>query len=156
MAFSLLEKRSGITRNFSTRDLLDLIGDRINDEIILKEEVYRISSCQELSIPSEPGLPSGVDWVTHELIVEENGQRIFGQNEPIADTDAIFLTVNSVLYQYGTNRDFHLHEQQIHWHGGFELEPSDRVVLRYPVAITEEPDGPETAPDAPDLEGQGQ
>ena len=37
-----------------------------------------------------------------------------------------------VLYQYGVDRDFHIEGDRLFWHGGFDLETTDRVVLRYP------------------------
>lgn len=134
MAFTLKEKRSGSTRVFSTRELLELIGDRVNDEIIIRDEVYQISSCADFSLGGSAG---NIDWITLELTILENGENVFFNPEVITDTDSVFLTVNSVLYQYGTTRDFHIEGDRLYWHGGFDLETTDRVVLRYPKTTLE-------------------
>lgn len=130
MAFTLKEVRTGQLRTFSAKVILELIGDRINDEIIIREEVYRISSCVDFSLGA--GTSATIDWITQELSVGTNGETVFYNPELITDTDAVFLTVNSVLYQYGVDRDFHIQGNHVFWHGGFDLEITDRVVLRYP------------------------
>jgi hypothetical protein len=131
MAFTLKEIRTGQLRTFSAKEILELIGDRINDEIIIRDEVYRISSCVDFSLGG--GTSSGtIDWITLELTMESNGETVFYNPELITDTDSVFLTVNSVLYQYGVDRDFHIEGDRLFWHGGFDLEMTDRVVLRYP------------------------
>jgi len=133
MAFTLEEIRSGQLRTFSAKEILELIGDRINDEIIIHDEVYSISSCVDFSLDGGGGTSSGtIDWITLELSMESNGETVFYNPELITDTDSVFLTVNSVLYQYGVTRDFHIEGDRLFWHGGFDLETTDRVVLRYP------------------------
>ena len=133
MAFTLKEVRTGQLRTFSAKEILELIGDRINDEIIIRDEVYSISSCVDFSLGGGGGTSSGViDWITLELIMESNGETVFYNPEVINDTDSVFLTVNSVLYQYGVDRDFHIEGDRLFWHGSFDLEMTDRVVLRYP------------------------
>lgn len=133
MAFTLKEIRTGHTRTFSAKEILELIGDRINDEIVIHHEVYRISSCTELALVSN----ASIDWVTHEFSIDSNGESAFYNPETISDTDSIFLTINAVLYQYGVEKDFHIESDRLFWHGGFELETSDRMVLRYPkVSLT--------------------
>ena len=44
MEFTLTQLRTGETKNFGIKDLLEFLGDKINDEIIMGSEVYRISS----------------------------------------------------------------------------------------------------------------
>ena len=44
MEFTLTQLRTGETQNFGIKDLLEFLGDKINDEIIMGSEVYRISS----------------------------------------------------------------------------------------------------------------
>jgi hypothetical protein len=137
MAFTLKEVRSGQLHTFSTKEILELIGDRINDEIIIRDEVFRISSCMDLSLGNPGSGPSAnIDWITLELNMASNGETVFYNPELITDTDSVFLTVNSVLYQYGVDRDFHIEGDRLFWHGGFNLEMTDRVVLRYPKTNT--------------------
>tara|TARA_B110000037_G_C16733919_1_gene348252 strand:+ start:150 stop:569 length:420 start_codon:yes stop_codon:yes gene_type:complete len=133
MAFTLKEVRTGQQHTFSAKEILELIGDRINDEIIIRDEVYSISSCVDFSLGGGDSTSSGViDWITLELSMESNGETVFYNPEIINDTDSVFLTVNSILYQYGLNRDFHIEGDRLFWHGGFDLDTTDRVVLRYP------------------------
>ena len=130
MAFTLRQVRSGLVQTFSAKEILELIGDRINDEIVIRGDVFRISSCVDFSLTGGFGGP--IDWVTLELTMTMNGESVFYNPELITDTDSVFLTVNSVLYQYGVNRDFHIEGDRLFWHGGFDLEMTDRVVFRYP------------------------
>jgi len=44
MEFTLTQLRTGETQNFGIKDLLEFLGDKINDEIIMGSEVYRLSS----------------------------------------------------------------------------------------------------------------
>jgi hypothetical protein len=110
MAFTLKAVRSGQLKTFSAKEILELIGDRINDEIIIRDEVYRISSCVDFSLGGGGGgsTAGSIDWVTLELTMAANGETVFYNPEVISDTDSVFLTVNSVLYQYGVDRDFHI------------------------------------------------
>ena len=134
MAFTLKAVRSGQIKTFSAKEILELIGDRINDEIIIRDEVYRISSCVDFSLGGGGGgsTAGSIDWVTLELTMAANGETVFYNPEVITDTDSVFLTVNSVLYQYGVDRDFHIEGDRLFWPGGFDVEMNDRVVLRYP------------------------
>ncbi len=133
MAFTLLEIASGTHRTFTLIDLLKLLGDRINDEIIFSGKTYRISSFQEQA----PTVVDGtVDWETVEFTIPSPGTEQFHIEYNLTDTDALFLTVNNVLYQYGPSRDFHIEGITLHWHGPFALETSDRMVLRFPNTVT--------------------
>ena len=44
MGFTLRHLRTGETKAFSTKEVLEMLGDPVNDEIIVHNEVYRISS----------------------------------------------------------------------------------------------------------------
>lgn len=131
MAFSLKELRTGETKTFTLKEVLKFLGDAVNDEILIGEEVYRISSCQEIGGDGTPATLN-IDWVTLELVIESNGENTFFFPETIFDTDSIFLTVNNVVYQYGVSFDYHIQDDRLYWHGPFELERSDRVILKYP------------------------
>ena len=39
MAFTLKEVRTGQQHTFSAKEILELIGDRINDEIIIRDDI---------------------------------------------------------------------------------------------------------------------
>ena len=42
MGFTLRHLRTGETKAFSTREVLEMLGDPVNDEIVVHNEVYRI------------------------------------------------------------------------------------------------------------------
>ena len=46
MAFTLTQVRTGEQKNFSVREILELLGDPINNEIIIHGESYRINNVQ--------------------------------------------------------------------------------------------------------------
>ena len=130
MAFTLKERRSGNRHSLSVLEILRHIGDSINDEIIINEKVYLISSFQEQDSPGGSG--TSIDWLSKELVITTNDATTFNFQESISDTDSIFLTVNNVLYQYGPNKDYHIQDSLLYWHGGFSLETSDSIIIKYP------------------------
>lgn len=135
MAFLINEVRTGVAKTFSAKEILLLIGDAINDEIIIGGEVYRISSCQEINT----GLVDGVfvmDWISRELEVRFDHDTVFYIPDIIVDKESAFLTVNNVLYSHGIESDYHIEGDRIYWHGGFDLEPTDKLVVRYPLIIS--------------------
>lgn len=131
MAFTLKELRTGQTKTFTLKEVLGFLGDSINDEIIIDEQIFRISSCQELGGDGSP-ISVNIDWVTLQLVIETDGENTFFFPETIIDTDSIFLTVNNVVYQYGQSFDYHIQDDRLYWHGPFSLEISDQVLLKYP------------------------
>lgn len=133
MSFSLSEISTGTPQTFTLLDLLKLLGDRINDEIIFAGKTFRISSFQQ-HVPS--AVEATIDWETIEFTIPAPETTQFPLEHNLTDTDALFLTVNNVLYQYGTSRDFHIEGNTLHWHGPFALETSDRMVLRFPNTVT--------------------
>jgi hypothetical protein len=46
MAFTLTQVRTGEQKNFSVREILEHLGDPINNEIIIHGESYRINNVQ--------------------------------------------------------------------------------------------------------------
>ncbi len=46
MAFTLTHIRTGEQKDFSVRDILQLLGDPINNEIFIRGESYRINNVQ--------------------------------------------------------------------------------------------------------------
>ena len=60
MKFSIKTLR-GQTRTLGVQDLLGLFGDKINDEIIIGDDTYRISTAQSIMIVvSQTADPSGM------------------------------------------------------------------------------------------------
>lgn len=133
MAFTLKDIRTGQTHTFSLKEVLKYLGDPVNDEIMIGEDAYRISSFQELG-GGEGGSVS-IDWVILGLTVESNGEASFYFPGVIQDSESVFLTVNNVLYQYGIGQDYHIQDDRLYWHGPFALETTDQMVLKYPTTI---------------------
>ncbi len=132
MAFSLSKVLDGERITFSDKLILEILGDVINDEIIIDGEAYRISSF--INIGGE-GTGQSYIWETIDIPITQNNQTEFSINQDIDDPTNLFLIINHVLYRYGQNRDFHIANQLLYWHGGFELDPTDRMYLRFLTTI---------------------
>jgi hypothetical protein len=128
MAFSLSKVVNGERITFSDKLIMEMLGDVINDEIHIDGEAYRISSF--ISVGGE-GSGQTYVWVTIDILITQNNQTEFSINQDIDDPSNIFLVINHVLYRYGQNRDFHIANQWLYWHGGFDLEPTDQMYLRF-------------------------
>ncbi len=124
MAFILQNIRSGQETEFSIKDILNLLGDPVNDEIRLGKKKYRISTCQELS----SGAGEDRQWVKTTLNVTANGQTQF--NVPIGQNniDGIFMVVNNLVYDYNTS--FTVNATTVFWNGEFPLETTDTVYIK--------------------------
>ncbi len=124
MAFILQNIRSGQETEFSIKDILNLLGDPVNDEIRLGKKKYRISTCQELS----DGVGENRQWVKTTLNVTANGQTQF--NVPIDQNniDGIFMVVNNLVYDYNTS--FTVNATTVFWNGEFPLETTDTVYIK--------------------------
>jgi hypothetical protein len=140
MAFEIRKVGSTLKKTFDIRDILRLLGDRINDEVRIDDVAFRISSATELDgggdggggviDPSSIPLPL-VDWIRVQLQVTESGQTYFPVTVPYGDPEGYFLVVNGAMYDHGINSAFHITEATLVWHGGFTLEVGDRVYLKY-------------------------
>ena len=140
MAFEIRKVGSTLKKTFDIRDILRLLGDRINDEVRIDDVAFRISSATELDggdgggggviDPSSIPLPL-VDWIRVQLEVTESGQTYFPVTAPYGDPEGYFLVVNGAMYDHGINSAFHITEATLVWHGGFTLEVGDRVYLKY-------------------------
>ncbi len=133
MLFKLTNIRTRIQKTFSTKDLLGLIGDRVNDEIRFGKERYRISTIQELDgQSSESGaLIWRPEWNKVNLIVTTSGQMDFPFEPSAGDPEGLFLVVNGALFDHGSHSAFHVDGGVLHWHGRFNLEPTDVVYVKY-------------------------
>lgn len=134
MPFAITQIRSGQAKLFTAKDILELLGDRINDEVTIGGELYRLSSCQEVA--SGGGGSFIMDWISYQVPINTNGQTAFYNQDVIDDVESAFLTVNNILYQYGTDKDYHIEQDRIYWHGSFPIETTDRMVIRYPFILS--------------------
>ena len=134
MAFTLTQLRTGEQKNFSVLEILELLGDPINNEIIIRGESYRINNVQG-DLGGGGGNTNGgnwkADWQKIPLTIGTSGQNQFAVNVNTSDPEGLFLAVNGAIYDYGVNSAFDINSGTLNWHGGFNLEPTDHVYIKY-------------------------
>ena len=136
MAFSIQRVGATESETFTTVDILRILGDKVNDEIKINGHAYRLSTVQEFGgnggtvDPNLIPLPS-VDWIRTPLNIITGGQTNFQVSAPINDPEGLLLVVNGAMYDYGNDAAFHLEGNNLYWHGGFTLEITDRIYLKY-------------------------
>ena len=133
MAYTLTHIRTGEQKNFTVREILELLGDPINDEISIHGECYRIHNVQG-DLGGGGGTDTSTwkaDWQKIPFTVSVSGQAQFSVNISITDPEGLFLVVNGAIYDYGINSAFDITGSILNWHGGFNLEPTDHVYIKY-------------------------
>jgi len=120
----------GEQKTLGIQDLLGLLGESINDEIVIGEVTYRISSAQSIATG---GSPAAVDWMVTPLRVQASGQDRFQLSHAILDPESAFFTVNNVDYTHGMQ--YHFEGTELIWHQTFALEPTDEVHIKYPITL---------------------
>ncbi len=132
MAFTLTHIRTGDQHPHTLRDILEFLGDPVNDEIIIHGETYRISSVQGDLTNSNSGSVN-LDWMKVSIPTSgmQNGQNIFTISQTFTDPEGLFLVVNGSLFDCGVNGAFHVEGHTLYWHGPFALDPNDVVYLKY-------------------------
>ncbi|MBU6177890.1 MAG: hypothetical protein KGO80_09035 [Bacteroidetes bacterium] len=136
MAFRIQRVGATESETFSMIDILRILGDKVNDEIKINGHAYRLSTVQEFGgdggsvDPSLIPLPT-VDWIRTPLDIITAGQTNFQVNVPISDPEGLLLVVNGAMYDYGNDAAFHMEGNNLYWHGGFTLEITDRIYLKY-------------------------
>lgn len=144
MAFTLDKVIDGESKSFTLQNILEILGDPINDEINFKGEAYRISSFQDGGSTGTGGGGGGgggsgtvatLVWHDQVLYPTEVGQTAIPLEESIPGGTEILFTVNGVYYEMGTGESYHIAGMTLHWHGSFPLEPTDKIRLRYQIAI---------------------
>lgn len=136
MAFSIQRVGATESETFSIGDILRMLGDKVNDEIKINGHAYRLSTVQEFGgdggsvDPSLIPLPT-VDWIRTPLDIITAGQTNFQVNVPISDPEGLLLVVNGAMYDCGNDAAFHMEGNNLYWHGGFTLEITDRIYLKY-------------------------
>jgi hypothetical protein len=132
MAFTLTHIRTGAQKNFGVREILELLGDSINDEISIHGERYRIGNLQgDLEGVATVTSPWRADWQKIPITVDVSGQLQFTVNLATNDPEGLFLAVNGAIYDYGINSAFDINSGILKWHGGFNLEPTDHIYIKY-------------------------
>ncbi|MEN9394467.1 MAG: hypothetical protein RL362_688 [Bacteroidota bacterium] len=132
MAFTLTKIRTGEQQNFTVREILELLGDPINNEIVIRGESYRINNVQgDLSSGGSDTSTWRADWQKIPITVGSSGQTQFSVNVNTNDPEGLFLAVNGAIYDYGVNSAFDISSGTLNWHGGFNLEPTDHVYIKF-------------------------
>ena len=131
MAFTLTHIRTGQQINFTIREILQLLGDPINNEIFIHGESYRINNVQGDIGSGTESSTWRADWQKIPLTVDESGQTEFSVNVNTTDPEGLFLAVNGAIYDYGVNSAFDILSGTLNWHGGFNLEPTDHVYIKF-------------------------
>jgi hypothetical protein len=132
MAFTLTKIRTGEQQNFTVREILELLGDPINNEIVIRGESYRINNVQgDLSSGGSDTSTCRADWQKIPITVGGSGQTQFLVNVNTIDPEGLFLAVNGAIYDYGVNSAFDISSGTLNWHGGFNLEPTDHVYIKF-------------------------
>jgi hypothetical protein len=119
---------NGQTRTLGIQHLLGLLGDAINDEIVIGGDAYRISTAIETGSGA-----TAVDWVLTPLRVDQPGQVRFAIPQAISDPESAFFTINNVDYLHGIH--FHFEAQELIWHDAFALDVTDELYLKYPLNV---------------------
>jgi hypothetical protein len=131
MAFTLTQISTGEQKDFNIREILELLGDPINDEIRIRGQIYRIGDVQGDLTGGGNGGSVRADWKKYALAVTQTGQNSFDVNLNTDDPEGLFLVVNGALYDYGTDGAFHIEGTRLYWHGRFTLELTDIIYLKY-------------------------
>lgn len=118
----------GEQKTLGIQDLLGVLGDSVNDEIVIGDDTYRISSAQSMGSGASP-----VDWVITPLTVQASGQDRFQLPVAILDPESAFFTVNNVDYTHGMH--YHFEGTELVWYQAFMLEPTDEVFIKYPISL---------------------
>lgn len=129
MAFKLKSIRDDQSQIFSIQKILEVLGEKVNDEIFIDGKAYRISSFEDLSGGGDGGAVS--TWQIQRFVITENTQNQFPFPDRFNDTESLFLVLNQALYSYGKDKDYHIENNSLYWHGDFELEVSDHLYLKY-------------------------
>ena len=128
MGFTLKHLRTGEIRTFSTKEVLEMLGDPVNDEIVVHNEVYRISSFVG-NDSGEVVLPT-MKWMQTRFTYSGKLGNTFPFPVSI-DVKALFFSITGVLYEYGSDKDFHTDGTNLYWHGSFTLEATDVILVKY-------------------------
>ncbi len=72
-------------------------------------------------------------WAELILLVGEIGQQSIALSKTLSINDSFLLFINGIFYKYGVGSDYHItaNPDILNWHGDFNLEPSDNIILKY-------------------------
>ena len=127
MAFKLNTVRDNNSKVFTIEKILELLGEKVNDEIRIDGKAYHISSFESL-VGSSGEIQI---WQIQDFVIETNNQEQFPFAENISNTQNLFLIINNLVYSYGQSNDYHIENNTLYWHGDFNIEITDKIYLKY-------------------------
>lgn len=129
--FSLRSQRTGNYKEFSLLELLKLLGDSVNDEIILDggEDVYNISSFTELTgRDGNNGTGSGNgNWTIDEPDAVVGQDTFYLKATPV--TSSTFILLNGIFLS--DSRDYSRNGRQVSF--PFQMGIQDKLKFIYQV-----------------------
>ena len=134
MIFSLQKVINGNVNIFEFEKILEILGDKINDEINIDGNAYRISSYTGID-GGTGGSGETTLWIEASLRVLTTGQTTIQLNQGVNQHESLQLFINGIYYEYGMEESYHIVNNILRWHGGFELEPTDEIVLKFRKSI---------------------
>ena len=128
MSFLLTPLQSEDSETFSTKEILELLGDPINDEILIKGKPYRLSSF--IGLGAEDIDLNNFVLNEEEIVVPAIHNNQFTIINPFRP-DKSLVFINGINYRHGVNKDFHVMNKNLIWHGQIDLAENDTIVIRY-------------------------
>lgn len=129
MIFSLKKVINGNINIFEFKKILEILGDKINDEIHIDGHAFRISSYE--GFDGAGGTGESTIWIEASLRIITAGQSTIQLNQEVYQQSSLMLYINGIYYEYGIEESYHIVNNILRWHGSFELEPTDEIVLKY-------------------------
>ncbi len=129
MGFTLKTIRDNQVKVFSIQKILEILGEKVNDEILIDGKSYRISSF--ISTGGGSGEEQTTVCQTVELFASKDDQFQFSINEIISNSSNINLFINGIRYTYGISKSYHISGGNLIWHGDFDLETTDEIIVKY-------------------------
>ncbi len=134
MIFSLKKVINGNINIFEFKKILEILGDKINDEINIDGHAYRISSYEGVG-GGTGGIGESTIWIEASLRIITAGQSTIQLNQGVDQQSSLMLYINGIYYEYGIEESYHIVNNILRWHGSFELEPTDEIVLKFRKSI---------------------
>lgn len=103
--FSLQAQQDGVEVQFTVLDLLNLIDptDAVNDEIIIRNKIFRRSSFKVLEQSINNNNSNTATVYREEKLNTVNGQTVFTGQIAITDPAKVKVVLNGLELQYGTD-----------------------------------------------------
>ncbi len=129
MAFQLTALNGEQPDVFTTKEILDILGDPVNDEIVLRGKPYRLSTFE--AVGGEDGTPLLPIFRVHEFDIAGSSNPTEFPFRETSKIDGILCTLNGLVLLQGVDKDFHIDHGVFYWHGNTDLSSTDSLVIRF-------------------------